>query len=124
MLGAEVGEFFTLTTAHLVATIEDLTDMLDYASEDIDDIDDDVDAEQSQNPPIKGRWTTTSTYDVYMVGTPEGKDDDGIQDPGKDKLVDEPPKRLHQRRRSRSRRAKVSNTGTGDNETQENAEDR
>ena len=94
-LGAEVREFHTPPTTHLVAIIDDLTDMIDYASEDIDGIDDDVDIEQSQNPPTTGHWTATSTYDVYMVDTPKEKDDDGVQDPGKDKPVDEPPKRRH-----------------------------
>ena len=49
--------------------------MLDYVSEDIDGMDDDADAEPSQFPPITGRWTATSTYDVYMVDTPDKKDD-------------------------------------------------
>ena len=89
----------------------------------MDGMDDDVEAEPGQNPPITGRWTATSTYDVYMVDTPERKDDDGIQDPDEDKPVDEPPKRRHQRRRSRSRRARENNTGTGDNDTLDNAED-
>ena len=44
--------------------------MLDYASEDIDGMDDDAEAEPGQNPSISGRWTATSTYDVYMVDTP------------------------------------------------------
>ena len=35
--------------------------MLDYASEDIDGMDDNAKAEPGQNPPITGRWTTTST---------------------------------------------------------------
>ena len=65
----------------------------------------------------------TSTYDVYMVDTPEKRDDDGIQDPDEDKPVEEPPKRRHQRRRSRSRRAKESTNDTKDNETPDNAED-
>ena len=66
-LGAESGEFYAPPTTHLIATVEDLTDMLDYASEDIDGMDDDADAEPSQVPPVTGRWTATSTYDVYMV---------------------------------------------------------
>ena len=55
--------------------------MLDYASEDIDGMDDDAGAEPGQNPPITRHWTATSTYDVYMVDTPEKKDDDSTQDP-------------------------------------------
>jgi hypothetical protein len=106
----------------LIATVEDLTDMLDYASEDINGMDDDAGAEPAQNPPITGRWTATSTYDVYMVDTPK-EDDDGNQDLIEDKPIEVPPKRRRQRRRSRSRRGKESNTGTGDNDTPENAED-
>jgi hypothetical protein len=74
--------------------------MLDYASEDIDGMDDDAGVEPGQNPPITGRWMATSTYDVYMVDTPEKKDDDGTQDPIEDKPVEAPPKRRRQRRRS------------------------
>ena len=51
-LGAERGEFYALPTTHLIATVEDLTDMLDYASKDIDSMDDDADAEPSQVPPV------------------------------------------------------------------------
>ena len=76
-LGAESGEFCVPPTTHLVATVEDLTDMLDYASEDIDGMDDDAGADPGQNPPIIGRWTATSTYDMYMVDTPKKDDDDG-----------------------------------------------
>ena len=97
--------------------------MLDYASEDMDGMDDDAGAETGQNPPITGRWTTTSTYDVYMVDMPEKKDDDGTKDPIEDKPVEAPPKRRRQRCRSRSRREKESNTGTGDNNTPDNVED-
>ena len=49
--------------------------MLDCVSKDIDNMDDDAGEEQSQNPPLTGCWTSTSTYDVYMVDTP--KEDDG-----------------------------------------------
>ena len=89
---ADSREFCIPPTTHLIATVEDLTNMLDYASEDIDGMDDDVEPEPGQNPPITGHWTTTSTYDVYMVDTPEKKDDDVTQDPDEYKPVDEPPK--------------------------------
>lgn len=124
---AESGEFYAAPTTHLIATVEDLTDMLDYASEDIDDMDDDVDAEPSQVPPVTGHWIATSTYDVYMVDTPDNKNDEDNPSPDEDKPVDKPPKRRCQWRCqwrcSRSRRAKDSNTGTGDIETPDNAED-
>src|SRR5215216_2605784 len=92
-LGAEMREFYVPPTTHLVATIEDLIDMLDYASEDIDGMDDDVEVEQGQNPPLTGRWTTTSTYDVYMVDTPKEDDNgEGRKDPVEDEPADAPPK--------------------------------
>ena len=54
-------------TTHLIATVDDLTDVLNFDSEDIDVIDDD--AGEEQEPPPTGRWTATSSYDVYMVDT-------------------------------------------------------
>ena len=54
-------------TTHFVATVDDLTDMLDFNSEDIDGMDDDV-GDEHEPAPI-GRWTSTSSYDVYMVDT-------------------------------------------------------
>ena len=56
-------------TTHFVATIDDLTDMLDFDSEDIDGMDGDAGGEEE--PPPTGRWTSTSSYDVYMVDTPK-----------------------------------------------------
>src|SRR3990170_3452266 len=84
-LGAESGEFYFLPTSHFIATVEDLTDMLDYASEDIDGMDNDAGEEQTQNPPFIGRWTATSSYDVYMVDTPKEGDGDEEKDPVEDK---------------------------------------
>ena len=52
-LGADDGEFRFPPTSHIIATIEDLTDMLDYG--DIDGMDDDAEEEQAQNPPFTGR---------------------------------------------------------------------
>ena len=97
--------------------------MLDYTSEDIDRMDDDAGDEPGQNPPITGRWTATSTYDVYMVDTPKKENDDGSKDPIEDKPVEAPPKCQRQRRRSKSLREKESNTGTEDNNTPDDAED-
>ena len=55
-------------TTHLIATVDDLTDMLDFGFEDIDGMDDD--AGEEQEPPPIGRWTATSSYDIYVVDTP------------------------------------------------------
>ena len=66
-------------TTHLIATIDDLTDALDFDSEDIDGMDDD--AGEEQEPPPTGRWTATSSYDIYMVDTPkENNGDEATKD--------------------------------------------
>ena len=58
----------------MIATVDDLTDMLDFDLEDIDGMDDD--AGEEQEPPPTGRWTATSSYDIYMVDTPKEGDGD------------------------------------------------
>ena len=78
---------------HFIATIENLTNMLDYTSEDIDGMDDEIGDAQGQDPPFTGCWTATSTYDVYMVDTPKEDDDEGRKDPVEDKPAEAPPKR-------------------------------
>ena len=105
-------------TTHLVATVDDLTDMLDFGSEDIDGMDDD--AGDEQEPPPTGRWTATSSYDIYMVDTPkEGNGDKTAEDNPSKKQS----KHRRQRRRSKSRHSKSSDTGTRDNNTPDSAED-
>ena len=97
--------------------------MLDYGSEDINGMDDDAGEEEAQNPPFTGRWTATSSYDVYMVDTPKENSGNDKEDPVEDKPPEIQPKHRRQRRRSKSRRGKDSNTGTGDNNTPYGAED-
>ena len=58
--------------------------MLDYASEDIDGMDNDAGEEQAQNPPFTVRWTATSSYDVYMVDTPKKDDGEDENDPAEE----------------------------------------
>ena len=58
-------------TTHFVAMIDDLTDVLDFDFEDIDGMDDD--AGDTQEPPLTGRWTATSSYDIYIWWTPPKK---------------------------------------------------
>ena len=70
------------THHHLVATVDDLTDMLDFGSKDIDGMDDDAGGEQE--PPPTGHWTATSSYDIYMVDTP--KEGNGDETAGDDPL--------------------------------------
>ena len=63
-------------------------------------MDDDVGEEEAQNPPFTGRWTTTSSYDVYMVDAPKEHSGDDKEDPVEDKPSEIQSKRRHQRRRS------------------------
>ena len=95
--------------------------MLDYGSEDIDGMDDDADKEQGQDPPFTGRWTATSSYDVYMVDTPKGSGDDK-EEPDKNKPSETQSKRRRPKRRSKPRRSKDGNTGIGENSTPGDAE--
>ena len=101
-------------TTHFVATVDDLTDMLDFDSKDIDDMDDDVVDEQEQAPV--GCWKATSSYDIYMVDTPKDGDGDGTVG---DDAPKKQPKRRRQRRRSKSRQSKNGDSGTGDNNTRD-----
>ena len=70
-------------TTHFVATVDDLTDMLDFDSEDIDGMDDD--AGDDQEPAPTGHWKATSSYDIYMVDTPKeaNGDETAEDDPSK-----------------------------------------
>ena len=49
--------------------------MLDFDSEDIDGMDDDVGVEEEPRPI--GHWTANSSYDIYMVDTPKEGNGDG-----------------------------------------------
>ena len=72
-------EIHSRPTTHFVATVDDLTDMLDFDSEDIDGMDDDV-GDEHEPTPI-GHWKATSSYDIYMVDTPkEGNGDETAED--------------------------------------------
>ena len=105
-------------TTHFVDTVDDLTDMLNFDSEGIDGMDDDV-GDEHELAPI-GHWKATSSYDIYMVDTPKEGNGDGTaqDDPSKKQ-----PKRWRQRRRSKSRHSKNGDSGTGDNNTPDSAED-
>ena len=69
---ADNEEIHSPPTTHLIATIDDLTDMLDFGFEDIDGMD--ADGGEEQEPPPTGHWTATSSYDIYMVDTPKESD--------------------------------------------------
>ena len=98
-------------TTHLVATVDDLTDMLDYDSEDIDGMDDD--AGDDQEPAPTGHWKATSTHDVYMVDTPKGSDNEEQRDAAKDNSPEKQPKR----RRKRRPKSRLDNNNTHNDPT-------
>ena len=92
--------------------------MLDFDSEDIDGMDDDV-GDEHEPAPI-GHSKATSSYDICMVDTPKDGDGDGTMG---DDAPKKQPKRRRQRRRSKSRQSKNGDSGTGDNNTPNSAED-
>ena len=72
--------------------------MLDFDSEDIDGMDDDV-GDKHEPAPIR-HWTATSSHDVYMVDTPKGSDDEEHRDATRDRS---PEKQSKRRRKCRSK---------------------
>ena len=111
-LGTDGGEFCFPPATHFIAEVEDLTNTLDYDSEDIDDMDDDAEEEETQNPPFTGRWTATSSYDVYMVDAPKDNSGDDKENPVEHEPPKIQPKLRRQRRRSKPRHCKNSNIAT------------
>ena len=81
-LEADDREFSSPPATHFIATVEYLTDMLDYGSDDIDGMDDDAGEEEAQDPPFTNagrplprtmctwwmhqRRTTTMHYKKYV----------------------------------------------------------
>ena len=89
--------------------------MLDFDSEDIDGMDDD--AGDEQEPPPTGRWTATSSYDIYMVDTPKETN-------GDESMEDNPSKKKAKHgRRPRRSKPRQGNTGTGDEDNSDGADD-
>ena len=82
-------------TTHLVATVDDLTDMLDYDSEDIDGMD--ADEGDDQEPAPIGHWKATSSYDVYMVDTPKRNDNEDQKGATRDRSLEKQSKRRRKR---------------------------
>ena len=70
---ADDKEIHSPPTTHLIATVDDLIDISDLDSEDIDGMDDDAGDEEEPLPT--GHWTATSSYDIYMVDTPKENND-------------------------------------------------
>ena len=82
-------------TTHLIAIVDDLTDMLDFGSEDIDGMDDD--AGDEQEPPHTGHWMPTSSHDVYMVDTPKQNNNEERKDIAKGCSLEKQSKRQRKR---------------------------
>ena len=70
--------------------------MLDFNSEDIDDMDDD--AGDNQEPTPIGHWTATSSHDVYIVDTPKGSDNEEKGDGTGDRPHEKQSKRWRKHR--------------------------
>ena len=89
--------------------------MLDFDSEDIDGMDDDT--VDTQEPPPTGRWTATSSYDIYMVDTPKETN-------GNEAMEDNPSKKKakHGCRQRRSK-PRQGNTGARDDNNPDGADD-
>ena len=81
--------------------------MLDFDSEDIDGMDDD--AGEEQEPPPTGRWTATSSYDIYMVDTPKGNSGEERKDATEDNPSGRKAKHGRRRRHSKPRHSNVGN---------------
>ena len=73
--GTDDEEIQSPPTTHFVATVDDLTDMLDFDSEDIDGMD--ADEGDDEEPAPTRPWKATSSYDIYMVDTVKEGDGDG-----------------------------------------------
>ena len=102
-------------TTHFIATVDDLTDVLDFDSKDIDGMDDD--AGEEHELPLTGRWTATSSYDIYMVDTPkETNGDEATEDNPLGRKI------KHGRHRCRSKPCH-GNTGPGDENNPGGAEE-
>ena len=93
---ADDEEICSPPTTHFVATIDDLTDMLDFDSEDIDGMDDDAGDEQEPLPTL--HRTATSSYDVYMVDRPKGNDDEERKDAATGGSLEQQSKQRRNRR--------------------------
>src|SRR3954471_14512432 len=83
-------------TTHLVATVDNLNDVLNFDSEDIDDMDDD--AGDTDEPTPIGHRKATSSHDVYMVDTPKGSELEENGDRTKDQSLEKQSKRRRKRR--------------------------
>ena len=117
-MGTDDEEIQNPPTTHFVATVDDLTDMLDFDSEDIDGMD--AKEGDDEEPAPTRPWKATSSYDIYMVDTPKEGEGNGTAEDDPSKIQ---PKHRRQRRRSKSRQHKNGDSSTGDNNTPESADE-
>lgn len=80
-LPAEV-DFFDPATTLLVANVEDLTKILDGYLKEPEDEEEEVGESAESQPPATRRWQATSTYECYMVETPNASNNGGGSDDG------------------------------------------
>ena len=89
-------EVRTPPTTHLIATVDDLTDMLNFDSEDIDGMD--ADKGDDQEPAPIGLRKTTSSYDVCMVDTYNRNNNEDQKDAARDRSPEKQSKRQRKRK--------------------------
>ena len=88
-------EIRSLPTTHFIATVDNLIDMLDFDSEDINGMD--ADERDNEEPVPIGPGKATSSYDVYMVDAPKD-DDEERKDAPKACSLEKQSKRRRKRR--------------------------
>ena len=89
-------------TTHFIATVDDLTNMLDFDSEDINGMD--ADEGDNEEPAPIGPRRTTSSYDVYMVDAPKYDDEERKDAPKACSLEKQSKRRRKRRPKSRLNR--------------------
>ena len=95
MVGMRMTKNFEAHPPPTVATVDDLTEMLDFDSEDIDGMD--ADEGDDQEPAPIGHWKATSSYDIYMVDTPKRSNDEDQKGATRDRSLEKQPKRRRKR---------------------------
>src|SRR4051812_46940694 len=83
-------------TTHLIATVEDLSDRLDFDSEEFDGMDDES-GDEPEPAPVE-RWTSTTLNNVFMVDTPKNINNEENGGERKDKPSEKDSKRRRKRR--------------------------
>lgn len=74
--------FFYSPTTHLVANVKDLTNVLEGTADEAEEKEEETNESTESRQPATSIWKETTTYDIYMVDTPNTSnngdgDDDG-----------------------------------------------